>query len=87
MVWGFAWKRARLRSVPMLLSVAAPKMAAFGAAVFAACYAALAGFNVPAHCTLWMLLIFALAFLCGRRPASSFVLLWALAFVLTTPGR
>ncbi|MDR5743310.1 DNA internalization-related competence protein ComEC/Rec2 [Caballeronia sp. LZ029] len=93
LIVGFVWKRLRLRGVPAPLIAAAPKVAVAGAAVFAACYAALAGFNVPAQRTLWMLLIFAIAFLCGRRPASSLVLLWALAIVLvadpwavTSPG-
>jgi competence protein ComEC len=93
LIFGFVWKRLRLRGVPAPLIVAAPKVAAAGAAVFAACYAALAGFNVPAQRTVWMLLIVAIAFLCGRRPASSLVLLWALVLVLvadpwavTSPG-
>ena len=93
LIAGFVWKRVRWRGVPAPLIVAAPKVAAVGAALFAACYAALAGFNVPAQRTLGMLLIVAIAFLCGRRPASSLVLLWALAFVLiadpwavTSPG-
>jgi competence protein ComEC len=93
LIFGFVWKRLRLRGVPAPLIVAAPKVAAAGAAVFAACYAALAGFNVPAQRTVWMLLIVAIAFLCGRRPTSSLVLLWALVLVLvadpwavTSPG-
>nr|WP_087038953.1 DNA internalization-related competence protein ComEC/Rec2 [Caballeronia arvi] len=93
LIAGFVWKRVRWRGVPAPLIAAAPKVAAIGATVFAAFYAALAGFNVPAQRTLCMLLIFAAAFLCGRRPASSLVLLWALAFVLivdpwavTSPG-
>ncbi|KXV16358.1 competence protein ComEC [Caballeronia megalochromosomata] len=93
LVVGFVWKRVSVRGVPAPLIAAAPKVAAVGAAVFAAAYAALAGFNVPAQRTLWMLLIFAVAFLYGRRPASSLVLSWALAFVLiadpwavTSPG-
>ena len=82
LIGGFVWKRIRLRGMPAPLIVAAPKIAAAAAAAFAACYAAFAGFNVPAQRTLGMLLIVAAAFLCGRRPASSLVLLWALAFVL-----
>ncbi|SAK91525.1 DNA internalization-related competence protein ComEC/Rec2 [Caballeronia glebae] len=82
LIAGFLWKRLRLRGVPAPLIAAAPQVAALGAVVFAACYAALAGFNVPAQRTLWMLLIVALAFLGGRRPVSSLVLLWALTFVL-----
>ncbi len=93
LICGFVWKRLCFRGVPAPLLVAAPKIAALGAASFAAFYAALAGFNVPAQRTLWMLAVFAAAFVCGRRPASSLVLAWALAFVLiagpwavTSPG-
>jgi competence protein ComEC len=92
-ICGFVWKRIRLRGVPAPLVVAAPKVAALGAASFAALYAALAGFNVPAQRTLWTLAVFAVAFVGGRRPAASVVLAWALAFVLiadpwavTSPG-
>ncbi|QSN62683.1 ComEC/Rec2 family competence protein [Caballeronia sp. M1242] len=90
---GFVWKRIRLRGVPAPLVVAAPKVAALGAASFAAFYAALAGFNVPTQRTLWTLAVFAVAFVGGRRPAASVVLAWALALVLivdpwavTSPG-
>ncbi|MDR5793417.1 DNA internalization-related competence protein ComEC/Rec2 [Caballeronia sp. LZ008] len=93
LIVGFVWKRVRLRGLSAPLIAATPKAAAIGATVFAACYAALAGFNVPAQRTLWMLLVVALAFFFGRRPLSSLVLLWALAFVLiadpwavTAPG-
>ncbi|KDR28149.1 DNA internalization-related competence protein ComEC/Rec2 [Caballeronia zhejiangensis] len=93
LIVGFVWKRVRVRGLSAPLIAATPKAAAIGATVFAACYAALAGFNVPAQRTLWMLLVVALAFFFGRRPSSSLVLLWALAFVLiadpwavTAPG-
>ncbi|KIG04647.1 ComEC/Rec2 family competence protein [Caballeronia concitans] len=90
---GFVWRRIAWRGLPGPLWLATPKVAAFGAASFAAVYAALAGFNVPAQRTLWMLLVFAVAYVGGRRPASSLVLAWALALVLivdpwavTSPG-
>ncbi|WP_250525998.1 ComEC/Rec2 family competence protein [Caballeronia sp. GAWG2-1] len=90
---GFAWKRMRLRGMAAPLWVSAPKIAALGAAIFASCYAALAGFNVPAQRVLWMLVVFGIGFIGGRRPASSLVFCWALAFVLladpwavTSPG-
>ncbi|WP_370886757.1 DNA internalization-related competence protein ComEC/Rec2 [Caballeronia sp. RCC_10] len=90
---GFVWRRITVRGVDGPLMIATPKVAALGAASFAAMYAALAGFNVPAQRTLWMLTVFAVAFVCGRRPASSLVLAWALAIVLladpwavTSPG-
>jgi competence protein ComEC len=79
---GFLWRRVRWRGVPLSLCVAAPKAAAAGGALFAAVYAGLAGFNVPAQRALWTLVFAAIAFLGGRRPASSLVLAWALALVL-----
>ncbi|VXC23422.1 ComEC/Rec2-related protein [Burkholderia sp. 8Y] len=92
-VCGFLWRRVRWRGVPAPLLVAAPKVAALGAASFAALYAALAGFNVPAQRALWTLTVFAVGFVGGRRPAASLVLAWALVFVLiadpwavTSPG-
>ncbi|SOE59789.1 competence protein ComEC [Burkholderia sp. D7] len=75
-------RRLRWRGLPAPLIVSAQKAAAAGAAVFAAFYAALAGFNVPAQRSMWMLCFVALAVLSGRRPASSLVLAWALALVL-----
>ncbi|EDZ99652.1 DNA internalization-related competence protein ComEC/Rec2 [Burkholderia sp. H160] len=51
-------------------------------AMFAALYAALAGFNVPAQRALWMATLVALAFVCGRQLARSTVLAWALGLVL-----
>jgi competence protein ComEC len=79
---GGLWRRVRWRGLPAPLIVSAQKAAAAGAAVFAAFYAALAGFNVPAQRSMWMLCFVALAVLSGRRPASSLVLAWALALVL-----
>ncbi len=49
--------------------VSAQKAAAAGAAVFAAFYAALAGFNVPAQRSMWMLCFVTLA--CAERPPAS----------------
>nr|WP_306806054.1 DNA internalization-related competence protein ComEC/Rec2 [Caballeronia sp. BR00000012568055] len=90
---GFVWRRLKWRRWHAPLFIAAPKIAALGGAIFAAFYAALAGFNVPAQRTLWMLAVVAIAYACGRRPASSMILCWALAFVLladpwavTSPG-
>jgi competence protein ComEC len=79
---GWLWRRSRWRGMPAPLIVPAQKAAAAGAAAFAAFYAALAGFNVPAQRSMWMLCFAALAVLSGRRPASSLVLAWALALVL-----
>jgi competence protein ComEC len=90
---GFFWRRLKWREWHAPLFIAAPKIAALGGAIFAAFYAALAGFNVPAQRTLWMLAVVAIAYACGRRPASSMILCCALAFVLlvdpwavTSPG-
>jgi competence protein ComEC len=79
---GGLWRRLRWRGLPAPLIVSAQKAAAAGAAVFAAFYAALAGLNVPAQRSMWMLCFVALAVLSGRRPASSLVLAWALGLVL-----
>jgi competence protein ComEC len=90
---GFIWRRMAFRGMRAPLIFPAPMASALGAAFFAACYAALAGFNVPAQRTFWMLFAFAIAYVRGRRPASSLVLCWALALVLiadpwavTSPG-
>jgi competence protein ComEC len=79
---GVFWRRARWRGTPGPLILPVQKVAAGGAAAFAAFHAALAGFNVPAQRSLWMFGFVALAVLCGRRPAPSLVLAWALALVL-----
>ena len=79
---GGLWRRLRWHGSPAPLIVSAQKAAAAGGAVFAAFYAALAGFNVPAQRSMWMLCFVALAVVSGRRPASSLVLAWALALVL-----
>lgn len=51
---GGLWRRVRWRGLPAPLIVSAQKAAAAGAAIFAAFYAALAGFNVPAQRLMWM---------------------------------
>ncbi len=84
---GFVWKRIRIRGYAAPLLVASPKIAALGVAMFAAFYAALAGFNVPAQRTPWMFAVVAIAYVCGRRLASSLVLCWALAFVLLADSK
>lgn len=83
LVIGWLWRKARWRGVPAPLFVSSQKVAAAGAAGFAIFYAALAGFNVPAQRAMWMLSFVALAVLSGRRPASSLVLAWAVALVLS----
>lgn len=64
------------------LVLPAQKVAAPCGALFAACHAALAGFNVPAQRALWMLSVVALSFVSGRTVAPSVVLAWALGLVL-----
>lgn len=82
LIGGWFWRRLRWRGMPLPLIVSAQKASAATAAAFAAFCAALAGFNVPAQRSMWMLCFVALAVLSGRRPASSLVLTWALALVL-----
>jgi competence protein ComEC len=82
LIGGWLWRRLQWRGLPLPLIVSAQKASAATAAAFAAFYAALAGFNVPAQRSMWMLCFVALAVLSGRRPASSLVLAWALALVL-----
>src|ERR1700712_3417255 len=82
LIGGWFWRRLQWRGLPLPLIISAQKASAATAAVFAAFYAALAGFNVPAQRSMWMLCFVALAVLSGRRPASSLVLAWALALVL-----
>lgn len=76
------WRRARWRGVPAPLHVSSQKAGAVSAALFAAFFAALAGFNVPAQRAIWMLGFVALAVVSGRKPASSLVLCWAMTLVL-----
>ncbi|WP_207001104.1 DNA internalization-related competence protein ComEC/Rec2 [Trinickia mobilis] len=94
---GWLWRRscllARVSRRDWPLIVPAQIVAAVAGAAFAAFYAALAGFNVPAQRALWMLTIVSLAFVSGRSVAPSLVLAWALAIVLiadpwavVTPG-
>lgn len=62
--------------------VPAPIVAALAGTLGAACYAALAGFNVPAQRALAMLAVASLAFAGGRSVAPSLALAWAVALVL-----
>lgn len=79
---GAVWRRSGFigRDWPLLLP--AQIVSAAAAVLFAAFYAALAGFNVPAQRALWMLGVVALAFVGGRSVAPSLVLAWALGLVL-----
>ncbi|MGH8781133.1 DNA internalization-related competence protein ComEC/Rec2 [Paraburkholderia sp.] len=79
---GGVWRRSGFVGRNWALRVPAQKVAAPGGAAFAAVYAALAGFNVPAQRTLWMLTVVALAFASGRTVPASVVLAWALGLVL-----
>jgi competence protein ComEC len=79
---GALWRRSGLvgRNWPLVLP--AQKVSAVCGAMFAACHAALAGFNVPAQRALWMLAVVALSFVSGRTVAPLVVLAWALGLVL-----
>ncbi|MBT9566929.1 MAG: DNA internalization-related competence protein ComEC/Rec2 [Thiobacillus sp.] len=77
-VVGFAWRRWP-RAAERLPS----RHAGLFAAVLAACaYALLAGFQVPAQRTLFMLVVLALAFWGRREPRPFSALIWALFAVL-----
>lgn len=90
---GALWRRARWRGVEAPLIVPAQQVAVTGAALAAAAYAALAGFNVPVQRALWMLAVAAVALWRSREVSRSHVLAWALGLVLlrdpwavTAPG-
>jgi competence protein ComEC len=69
------WPRAAERLPARQAGLVAAVLAAFG-------YAVLAGFQVPAQRTLFMLIVLALAFWGRREPRPFSALLWALAVVL-----
>ncbi len=86
---GFAWRR----SERLTLALPARKAAAVAALVAALAYTLLAGFQVPAQRTLYMIAVVALALWFDRLESSSRVLAAALALVLvldplavTAPG-
>ncbi|WP_133648354.1 DNA internalization-related competence protein ComEC/Rec2 [Paraburkholderia flava] len=79
---GGVWRRSGFIGRNWSLRVPAQKVAALGGAAFAAVHTALAGFNVPAQRTLWMLTVVALAFASGRTVPATVVLAWALGLVL-----
>ncbi|WP_414451914.1 ComEC/Rec2 family competence protein [Burkholderia sp. 22PA0099] len=82
--WGVAawWRRAAVRGMPLPLIVPAQYAGACAAIAGAGCYAALAGFNVPAQRAWWMLSTACLAYLAGRAVPPSATLAMALAGVL-----
>jgi competence protein ComEC len=94
---GWLWRRscflARVSRRDWPLIVPTQVVAALAGVALAAFYAGLAGFNVPAQRSLWMLTVASLAFVSARSVAPSFVLAWALGAVLladpwavTAPG-
>ncbi|WP_175923340.1 DNA internalization-related competence protein ComEC/Rec2 [Burkholderia latens] len=76
------WRRLRCRSRAAALMVPAPYVASVAALIAAAGYAALAGFNVPAQRSWWMIAAGAAAYLAGRSVPTSAVLCAALGGVL-----
>lgn len=87
-VASFLWRRNRL---PLLIPVS--KVAAASGFLTAFIYAWLAGFQIPAQRTMYMVGVVAFALWSGRNPRSFDIWLWALAFVLVidpmapyTPG-
>ncbi|AOK29310.1 MULTISPECIES: ComEC/Rec2 family competence protein [Burkholderia] len=90
---GWFWRRSCYVGRAWPLVAPAQKVAALGALVGSAGYAALAGFNVPAQRAWWMLAAASVAYLSGRSLPASSVLAAALACVLlvdpwavTSPG-
>ncbi|MBN3729234.1 ComEC/Rec2 family competence protein, partial [Burkholderia sp. Ac-20379] len=76
------WRRATLRGMPLPLIAPAQYAGACAAIALAGCYAALAGFNVPAQRAWWMLSAAGLAYLTGRAVPPSATLATALGCVL-----
>ncbi|CAG0973533.1 ComE operon protein 3 [Burkholderiales bacterium] len=72
------WRRAQA----LTLRLAAHQAAAAAGALAALGYVLIAGFQVPAQRTLYMLLVAALGLWLGRPGSAGTVLLWALAVVL-----
>jgi competence protein ComEC len=70
------------RSYRLCLWIAAPRVAAVGALIAAAIYAALAGFSIPTQRALIMCAVVLLAIISGRKVASAQVLSSALLLVL-----
>lgn len=84
----FIWRR---RTWPLLIPVS--KVAAVSGFMTAFIYAWLAGFQIPAQRTMYMVGVVAFALWAGRNPRSFDIWWWALAFVLVidpmapyTPG-
>ncbi len=73
----FFWRR---RQWPLLISVC--KVAAISGFLTAFIYAWLAGFQIPAQRTMYMVGVVAFALWSGRNPRSFDIWWWALAFVL-----
>lgn len=73
----FIWRR---RNWPLIIPVS--KVAAVSGFVTAFIYAWLAGFQIPAQRTMYMVGIVAFALWTGRNPRSFDIWWWALAFVL-----
>jgi competence protein ComEC len=78
--FGAVLARSGAREWPLVAPT--PIVAAVAGTLCAACYAALAGFNVPAQRALWMLVVVSSAFAMGRSLAPSLVLAWAAALVV-----
>ena len=80
---GFAYALAR-RCVALTARVPARKVAALAGLLAAAAYVLLAGSEVPAQRTLFMLAVSALGFALGRPGTALVVWLWALVIVLVS---
>jgi len=76
-VASFLWRR---RTLPLIIPVS--KIAAAAGFLTAFIYAWLAGFQIPAQRTMYMVGVVAFALWSGRNPRSFDIWWWALAFVL-----
>ncbi|QHE92001.1 DNA internalization-related competence protein ComEC/Rec2 [Pandoraea fibrosis] len=92
-VVGTFWRRACGRRFCLPLWWPAPKAAAVAGLLAAVAYGAVAGWGVPVRRAVGMVAIVVLALLSGRFAAPSYVLMWALAVIVTldpwavvTPG-
>ena len=74
---GFVWRR---RALPLIVPVS--KVAAVAGLATAFIYAWLAGFQIPAQRTMYMVGVVAFALWTGRNPRSFDIWWWALALVL-----
>lgn len=79
---GWLWRHSFFTRARLPLYLPAQQAAVLAGAVVALLYCLIAGFQVPAQRTLYMLSVVGLAVWCGRVARPSDILCWALALVL-----